>query len=73
MFCPGDQFFLNFNLLRGFAAMGDKLSIVKQAQKQQLAKLLLADLTDPRNQTLDHTSKVRYVAEIKMYCPDLFN
>lgn len=73
MFCSGDQFQLSLNLLRGLAAFGDNLSIVKQAQKQQLAQLLLADLMDPRNRAIDHNSKVRYVAEIKMYCPDLFN
>lgn len=73
MFCPGDQFAFNFNLLRGFASMGDNLSPVKTIQKQQLAKILLADLVDPRNYALDNNAKVRYVAEIKMYCPDLFN
>lgn len=73
MFCSGDQFQLSFNLLRGLAALGDKLSIIKQAQKQQLAQLLLADLMDPRNRAIDNISKIRYVAEIKMYCPDLFN
>ena len=73
MFCSSDQFQLNFNLLRGLAALGDKLSVVKQAQKQQLARLLLADLVDPRNSSIDNISKIRYVAEIKMYCPDLFN
>lgn len=73
MFCSSDQFQLNFNLLRGLAALGDKLSVVKQAQKQQLARLLLADLLDPRNNSIDNISKIRYVAEIKMYCPDLFN
>jgi hypothetical protein len=73
MFCSGDQFQLNFHLLRGLAALGDKLSIVKQAQKQQLARLILADLIDPRNTAIDNISKIRYVAEIKMYCPDLFN
>lgn len=73
MFCSSDQFQLNFNLLRGLAALGDQLSVVKQAQKQQLARLLLADLIDPRDRSLDNISKIRYIAEIKMYCPDLFN
>ena len=73
MFCSGDQFQLSFNLLQGLAALGDKLSVIKQAQKQQLAQLLLADLMDPRNRAIDNISKIRYVAEIKMYCPDLFN
>ena len=73
MFSIGDQFVLSFNLLRGLAALGDNLSTMKHAQKQQLAKLLLMELTDSRNTQIDHISKVRYIAEIKTYCPDLFN
>jgi len=72
MFCQGDQFLLNFNLLRGLAAMGNTASEVKQMTKYQIAKVLLADLVDPRNTLLDHNTKVRYIAEIRMYCPDLF-
>jgi len=72
MFWPADQFFLNFKILRGLAALGDQISPHKQLQKQLLAKLLLAQLLDPRSVFLDTTKRTMYIAEIRIYCPDLF-
>ena len=73
MFITSDQFYLNVRLLRGLAAMGANISPAKQAQKQLIAKLLVAELLDPRTTYVDHNAKTMYVAEIKMFCPDLFH
>jgi hypothetical protein len=53
--------------------MGANISPTKMAQKQLIAKLLVAELVDPRTTYIDTTSKTMYVAEIRSFCPDLFN
>ena len=73
MFVAADQFRLSMNLLRGLAALGQNIPPTKSAQKELLAKLLVAELVDPRTTYIDTTTKSMYVAEIRMHCPDLFH
>jgi hypothetical protein len=72
MFWSPDQFFTSLNVIRGLAALGDNITPQKQAQKILFAKLLLAEILNPGNNTIAPTQKAMYVVEIKLYCPQLF-
>jgi len=73
MFVSSDQFYLNVRLLRGLQGLGMNIPPTKMAQKQLIARLLIAELVDPRTTYVDTNAKSMYIAEIRAFCPDLFH
>lgn len=67
------QFQTSMMLLRGIHATRERATPIQLAQKVQLAKLLIAELTSPVSCVDYGVARTRYLAEIKLYCPELFS
>ena len=71
MLSPG-QFQTSMLLLRGIYAIQDRATPNQLIQKTQFAKLLIAELISPLSCVDGVITRTRYLAEIKLYCPELF-